>query len=217
MSTPTEANPSLGPLLPLYNTSTGQTNVAWDADPASIATDAEGVTHGKASVTAAFTVTNPAVTEEQIRAYIAAGQGFTAFVNGSITAAQAAGISLFANDIAKTIVVYRVTSGEATAGSNCKLCTKTTDFALGAGTAIASNPNLGSANTSLITLSSSITATASGTIIDFTLLPAFIATEILENSEVIVIPAGSIMAFAAFTDCVGTTGQGFVSISWLEI
>ena len=50
MSNPTESNPSLGPLMPLYNPSTGQTNIAWDVDPTTVATDAEGVTHGKAGI-----------------------------------------------------------------------------------------------------------------------------------------------------------------------
>jgi hypothetical protein len=162
-------------------------------------------------------LTNPMVTEEQIRAYIANGQAFTAFINGSVTAAQAAAISLFANNIAKTVIIYRVTAAEATAGSNCKLATKTTDFALGAGGAVANNLNTGSSTTSLVTLSSSLAATSSGTIIDYTLLPAYIPIEVLENSEVIVIPAGSVMAFAAFTDCIVTTGAGMVSVSWIEI
>src|SRR5579872_3501948 len=60
MSNPTEANPSLGPLLPLYNTSTGQTNIAWDVDPSTVATDAEGVTHGKAQISGSFSSTPPA-------------------------------------------------------------------------------------------------------------------------------------------------------------
>ncbi len=59
MSNPTTATPSLGPLLPLYDTSSGQTNIAWDVDPTTVATDAEGVTHGKASISGTFSSTPP--------------------------------------------------------------------------------------------------------------------------------------------------------------
>jgi hypothetical protein len=162
-------------------------------------------------------LTNPMITEEQIRAYIAAGQAFTAYINGNVTAGQAAAISLYVANVTKTIVVYRITSGAATAGSNCKLVKQATDFALGAGGAVATNLNTQSAITSVATISSTITVASPASPFDYTLLPAFIATEILENNEVIVIPAGDTRAVGAFTDLVATAGQGFISISWIEI
>lgn len=161
---------------------------------------------------------NPVITEEQIRAYILNGQGFTAYINGNVTAAQAAAVSLYFSNPSKNILIYRISTAAATAGSNCKLAKSSSDFALGAGGAVATNLNLNSGTTSIATVSSSITASSSGTIFDYTLLPSDIETEILANSEVVYIPAGTYnIAFAAFCDLVGSNGAGFVSISWLEI
>lgn len=159
---------------------------------------------------------SPAITEDQIRAYILADQAFTAFINGYVTAGQAAGISLFANNIAKNILIFRISVGAAIAGSNCKLAKSITDFALGAGGAVAENLDLSSATTSLVTISSTTAGSSSGTIFDYTLLPAYIPNEILSGGECIFIPAGATEAIAAFCDLIVTTGAGFVSISWIE-
>ena len=160
---------------------------------------------------------NPLPTMEQLRGLIAAGQGFTAFAQAAnIAAGQAAALSLYANAISKNILIFRISTGTGQGGSNCKIAHQSSDFALGTA-ATANNLAPTSANAStLSTLTSSTTATVAGTVLDYSLLPANNTIEVLQNNEVLLLPAGTQHAIAVFTTVVGAAAVGFVSVSWVE-
>lgn len=157
----------------------------------------------------------PFTTQEQIRALINNGQGFTA-ITGKLTAPSAitGGLSVFnPNNSGKTLVIYAI---KYMIGNNCfnQVNYTTSDPALGS-PVMPINMKAGNGTTSVATCSyANTTLTPAGTIADMSGSASNVQTQVLTGNAYYMVPANNGICFYTNLSAANTW---FVSISWLEI
>jgi hypothetical protein len=159
-------------------------------------------------------VSNPVITEDQVRAWIVNGQSFSATTNKQ-TAAGAinAGFSIF-NPAAsgKTLLVYSL---KYTIGNNSfnTLNLTTSDPAFGSSLTVTNN-KAGSATTSIASSTFTNTNVASaGTVNDTIGSATNTMTQVLLNGDYLVLPSGN--GFAFYANLSGANAW-CVSAEWIE-
>lgn len=161
-----------------------------------------------------MSATNPLIDQDQIRAFIQSGQGFSAST-GKQTSGGAiqVGVCLFANNIAKNVLIYSVRVGVASSSLH-QINLVTTDPAISGVTFAASNSKPGG-NSSLVTLEAQNTAvTTSGNIHDTVYDLANTMVEFLGNNEFIVLPANTVNGILVLINT--STNAWMCDIKWIE-
>ncbi len=163
----------------------------------------------------AHSVNNPVITEDQIRAWIANGQGFSA-TTGKLSAGSSitGGLSIF-NPTAsgKTLIVFSILYIIGNNSFN-QLNLTASDPALGT-SVTAVNNKAGSATSSVASCSLANTnVTPAGTNVVSVGSTSNTFTQVLLNSNVFAIPPGNGIVF--YSNLSGTNSWA-VSITWIEI
>ncbi len=158
---------------------------------------------------------NPVITEDQIRAWIANGQGFTA-TTGKLTAGSAitGGLSVFnPNASGKTLVIISLSYIIGNNSFN-QLNLTTSDPTLGT-TVSATNNKAGSGTTSVAACSSANTnVTAAGTLNMSIGSASNVFTQAFANGNLLYIPPNNGVAF--YSNLSGTNSWA-VTFTWVEI
>jgi hypothetical protein len=164
---------------------------------------------------AAHSVNNPVITEDQIRAWIANGQGFSA-TTGKLTAGGSitGGLSIF-NPVAsgKTLIVFSILYIIGNNSFN-QLNLTSSDPALGTSVPAVNN-KAGSATSSVTSCSLANTnVTPAGTNVASFGSTSNTFTQVLLNGNVFAVPPGNGIAF--YSNVSGTNSWA-ASITWIEI
>lgn len=163
----------------------------------------------------AHSLNNPLITEDQIRAWIANGQGFTA-TTGKLTAGSAitGGLSVFnPNASGKTLIIISLSYIIGNNSFN-QLNLTTSDPALGTAVS-ATNNKAGSGTTSVATCSSANTnVTAAGTLNMSIGSASNVFTQAFANGNLLYIPPNNGVAF--YSNLSGTNSWA-VTFTWVEI
>jgi hypothetical protein len=164
---------------------------------------------------AAHSVNNPVITEDQMRAWIANGQGFSATTGklsagGSITG----GLSIFNPSASgKTLIVFSISYIIGNNSFN-QLNLTASDPALGTSVPAVNN-KAGSATSSIASCSlANTTVTPAGTNVASFGSPSNTFTQILLNGNVFAIPPGNGIVFYSN---VSSTNSWAANITWVEI
>ena len=164
---------------------------------------------------AAHSVNNPVITEDQLRAWIVNGQGFTA-TTGKLTAGSAitGGLSVFnPNASGKTLIILSLSYIIGNNSFN-QVNLTTSDPALGTSVS-ATNNKAASATASVASCSSSNTNVTPAGTLNMSIGSASNAfTQALANGNVLVIPPNNGIAF--YSNLSGTNSWA-VTLSWVEI
>ena len=163
----------------------------------------------------AHSVNNPVITEDQIRAWIANGQGFSA-TTGKLTAAGSimGGLSIFNPGASgKTLIVFSVAYIIGNNSFN-QLNLTTSDPALG--TSVSATNNKASSATSSVTSCSSTNTnvTPVGTIVASVGSASNTFTQALFNGNIFAVPPGNGIAF--YSNLSGANSWA-TTITWIEI
>jgi hypothetical protein len=159
-------------------------------------------------------VSNPVITEDQIRAWIANGQGFSA-TTGKLTAAGSitGGLSVFnPNASGKTLLIFSI---RFMIGNNCfnMINFTTSDPALGTSVS-AVNMKAANGTSSVATCSSSNTnVTPAGTTFDMVGAGSNTNVQVLANGHALIIPANNGIAF--YSNISGAN-VWYVAMAWIE-
>jgi len=164
---------------------------------------------------ATLSASNPVITEDQIRAWIANGQGFTA-TTGKLTAAGAitGGLSVFnPNASGKTLIIFSLAYVIGNNSFN-QVNLTTSDPALGTAVSPVNN-KAGSATASVASCSSTNTnVTPAGTLSMSIGSASNTLTQVLPNANVLVIPPNNGIAF--YSNLSGANSWAS-TITWIEI
>jgi hypothetical protein len=158
-------------------------------------------------------VGNPVIGEDQLRAWIAAGQGFSATSNKLTVTTSFGGLSLFnPNASGKTMIVYSL---KYMVGGNAynQVNYTTTDPALG--TPVTPVNLLNGNGTAAVAVGSLVAtgATPAGTLVDMTGNGTNANEQALSGGEVYIIPANKGIAFYSN----GTAVLWYASFGWVEV
>jgi hypothetical protein len=163
----------------------------------------------------AHSLNNPVITEDQVRAWIANGQGFTA-TTGKLTAGSAitGGLSIFnPNASGKTLIIISLSYIIGNNSFN-QLNLTTSDPALGTAVS-ATNNKAGSGTASVTSCSSANTnVTAAGTLNMSIGSASNTFTQAFANGNVLFIPPNNGIAF--YSNLSGTNSWA-VTLAWVEI
>jgi hypothetical protein len=163
----------------------------------------------------AHSVNNPVITEDQVRAWMLNGQGFSA-TTGKLTAGGAitGGLSVFnPNASGKTLVILSLSYIIGNNSFNQANLT-TSDPALGTGVS-ATNNKAGSATASVTSCSSAnTTVTPAGTLSMSIGSASNAFTQALANGNLLIIPPNNGIAF--YSNLSGSNSWS-VTLSWMEI
>lgn len=163
---------------------------------------------GSSSITAAL------ITEDQIRAWIANGQGYAA-TTGKQTSASAVltGLSIFnPSNSGKTIIVYSAKTGTAANAFYQLNAGITSDPALGT-TATIVNLKGGGPNSIASATYANVAVTPAGSQVEAIQMVANNLVEFLTNGAVLVLPAGYGTEILANT----STNNWFAGAKWVEV
>ena len=163
----------------------------------------------------ALSLSNPVITEDQIRAAVIAGQAYQA----SVFQTTASGITVAAalvnlSTSGKNVLIYSVKEFQAGGLSNFTVRLQTSDPALSSTVTPANNKPGGAAAAASFEYSNT-TQTASGTTIDNINSPSNTETQILQNGSCIYFPSGSTNALVLYPVISGASNWG-VTIKWIE-
>lgn len=174
------------------------------------------------------TSANPLISEDQIRAYILAGQGFSA-TTGLITTGIAAafvGIELLCNAAAKNILLYNVLitgNGNGADGRLYQGLTNTLDTGLTTNLATAGIVNQsGAATASVVTSlmgSPAATVQLGGLVGNQRVqigVPQFYTNNLLQNESVVFIPKSTVGFCAAYMKVVTLGNSAGLTLEWVE-
>ncbi len=163
----------------------------------------------------AHSVNNPVITEDQLRAWIMNGQGFTV-TTGKLTAGSAitGGLSVFnPNASGKTLIILSLSYIIGNNSFN-QVNLTTSDPALGTGVS-ATNNKAGSATASVTSCSSAnTTVTPAGTLSMSIGSASNTSTQAFTNGNVLIVPPNNGVAF--YSNLSGTNSWA-VALTWVEI
>jgi hypothetical protein len=178
--------------------------------------DTNGVVYGTIKTSSSNNSgANPVITEDQIRALIAAGQGFSA-TTGKQTSGGAiqTGLSLF-NPVAsgKTLLVYSAKCSTASNGNHQLNTGITTDPALGTPATITNRKGSGGASPVASVTYANVAVTAAGTMAESEQLIGQTALEYLSApGDCLYLPAGTGIELLLNT----STNAWMATVKWLE-
>ncbi len=141
---------------------------------------------------AAPAVGNPVITEDQIRAWIIAAQGFTSTTGFSTAIASTVGASLFnPNASGKTLYVYSIRAGMNGSLRYTVQTGITADPALASNSVVTNNKNGGAASVVSSTFANATTSFGTGSAADNVIVSGNTTIEALVLGQILVIPANS--------------------------
>ncbi len=135
---------------------------------------------------------NPVITEDQIRAWIIAAQGFTSTTGFSTAIASTVGASLFnPNASGKTLYVYSIRVGVNGSLRFTIQTGITADPALASSSVVTNNKNGGAASIVSSTFANATTSFATGSAADNAVVSGNTTVEGLASGQILVVPANS--------------------------
>lgn len=162
-------------------------------------------------------VSNPVITEDQIRAWIIAGQGYQASTGKLTAAAATQAFSVFVpNTLTKNILIYSLKIGYSNASTMHDVRVVTTDPAFANNATISNSKQGGAATNGVTSTYATTTQTASGTVFDAPETGANTPVDSFTGGQYYYIPAGTAGGLAIYF---GNTAAGSLSATakWIEI
>jgi hypothetical protein len=165
---------------------------------------------------AAPSVTNPIISEDQIRAWIIAGQGYQASTGKLAAAATGQAFSVFVpSSLSKNILIYSLKIGYSNASVMHDVRVVTVDPAFANNATISNSKQGGGATNGVTSTYATTTQTASGTVFDALETGANTSVDVFAPGQYYYIPAGTAGGLAVF---LGNTAAGNLSVTakWIE-